>query len=267
MLNCWYNNLFKRDHKKIDERFELNPNNYYLISFPKSGNTWVRFLLANALFDENHTIDFAKLGQYVPDLGRGRDKSIIRDPNSAFNRASRKFVKTHSIYSPAFRKVIYIVRDGRDALTSYYYWINARVENPVSLSDVIRANVPPPIPRGLWSDHVLGWIQGKCDKKLVVKYEDLLEDTEQELEKIFRFSGLKVERERMIISVIRSSFKNLRKIEEVKGIFDGKIPAIEKVPFTRKGVVGGWKELFSEAEHKLFWKFHGEAMKIMKYEE
>ena len=42
------------------------PDDVFLVSYPKSGNTWTRFLIANLIYPEKHP-DFANINVLVPD--------------------------------------------------------------------------------------------------------------------------------------------------------------------------------------------------------
>src|SRR2546430_17117355 len=42
------------------------PDDVFLVSYPKSGNTWTRFLIANLVFPDRHP-DFSNINQLIPD--------------------------------------------------------------------------------------------------------------------------------------------------------------------------------------------------------
>ena len=140
----------------------------YIASFPKSGNTWMRFILANYLAADGIEVNFQNLGEYVPDLHRKVDLGIVNDKKSLFNKQKIQFLKTHNNYSKQFEKSIYIVRDGRDQAVSFFYWLNERSESKIELNEIIKGYRQ----FGTWSDHVLSWLNHK--NVIVVRYEDLL---------------------------------------------------------------------------------------------
>lgn len=239
----------------------MNPTHYYLASYPKSGNTWARFLLAYALTDASDTISFKEIGKFIPDSHRNEDISIINDNTSIFNNLSRQIIKTHAPYCTQYNKSIYLIRDGRDVLTSYYHWINARKESHVKLIELIQGNMAS----GLWGTHVLGWLEGPCNKKLILKYEDFLKDTVRQLELVFSFLDLPSDKERIIKAIELASFKKMQNMERNDGLFDGHQESSKKSLFVRSGSAGDWKSLFTKSDIDLFWTYHGRAMEAAGY--
>ena len=55
-----------RDH--AGRNFTVYPDDTFLVSYPKSGNTWVRFLLANLLFPDEE-VGFANINRLLPAPG------------------------------------------------------------------------------------------------------------------------------------------------------------------------------------------------------
>ena len=93
-------------------------------------------------------------------------------------------MKTHDPYCFFFRnkRVIYLVRDGRDAVTSYLHYLRAKGNQNVQLRDLVG---PTPIePAGTWSSHVCGWQKGKCKEKVFLRYDDLTSDTFSEVSRL-----------------------------------------------------------------------------------
>ena len=260
------NTILKRIRDKVSgaiwHQYKPNPQYYYVVSYPKSGNTWVRFLLANVLSNKDSPMTFQQLGEFIPDRHRAKDREYIGDSDSVFNSLPVQIVKSHDLCAPGYHRVIYVVRDGRDVMTSYYYWLNARSDRSIELSDIICGKVGG---LGLWSDHVLSWMAGSCRNKLLIRYEDLLNDTENELKRMLSFLHLSTTPEDIDQSAKWSSFDEVQKLEKVHGVFDGHTEATKKVPFARKGESGDWETLFTTSNIVLFWNYHEAAMRRMGY--
>ena len=114
-------NVVYRENRLVN-KFSYRESDVFLISYPKSGSTWLRFILANIIaLDINHKkrlrVDFSSVNQLIPALSldalkNGADYKNIPDP---------RLMRSHRLYTPNFRNVIYLIRDGRDVITSYYY--------------------------------------------------------------------------------------------------------------------------------------------------
>ena len=99
----------------------------------------MRTLLANLLKERDEEISLINIGDYIPDTYIEAQMSQVLNENSLFNQLPFQFLKTHDPYLPFYKnkKVIYIIRDGRDALNSYYYYLNARLEKPITVCEII----------------------------------------------------------------------------------------------------------------------------------
>src|SRR5271167_4419032 len=77
------------------------PDDIFLVSFPKSGNTWSRFLLANLLYPERGAT-FANIHRLVLDPTDTTKRDFERMPRP-------RVIKSHECFDPRFGRVIYIV--------------------------------------------------------------------------------------------------------------------------------------------------------------
>src|SRR5881227_2930975 len=86
-----------------DRDVAVYPDDVFLVSYPRSGNTWIRFLIGNLIYP-NDPVTFANLEQRIP--------SIYTYPNHVLRRLPR-VLKSHEVFDPRYPRVIYIVRDPR----------------------------------------------------------------------------------------------------------------------------------------------------------
>lgn len=85
----------------------------YIVSYPRSGSSWLRFILAHILYPDKD-ISWPLIDRYVPDMNQeSKWDKIGADRNAPV-------VKNHHVSRDFYRKVIYLYRDGRDCVTSYY---------------------------------------------------------------------------------------------------------------------------------------------------
>ena len=86
----------------------------WIVSYPKSGNTWTRFLIGN-LVAGGKVVDWSNIERIVPDIYINRDPLLKDLPRP-------RYFKSHEGYRPDYRRVIFIVRDPRDVAVSYYHF-------------------------------------------------------------------------------------------------------------------------------------------------
>lgn len=226
-----------------------------IVSYPKSGNTWVRFLVANLIAgDAGEGIDFHSVQKYVPEVGR-HDDYIKRLPPP-------RIVKSHGYDIDTARKIIYIVRDGRDVYVSFYFHRRAHLASGTMFHQFL---VSPDLARRPWGHHVSHWLDGRSapPELLLVRYEDLLANCAHQLERIAGFAGLGVTREQRDAAVRASTFARMQQLEVERGRpYRSKVPDV----FVRRGEAGSWREFFGPDEIALFKAREGDALIRLGYE-
>lgn len=238
-----------------DEGVKILPDDVFIVSYPKSGNTWVRFLVGNYITGGG--IDFLNSHFTVPD--------IHYNPEQCEKILSRpRFIKSHKAYTPVYPKVVYIYRDGRDVIVSYYFWMKKMgiIGDNVSFSDFLHQ------PLGQyenWSKHIESWMGRR--NVISVRYEDLLIDALPELGKMIRFAGMEVDEERLKVAVEASDFSRMQKMEkdQNEGFFIPSGSRRDDILFVRRGQSGDWKNHFKKEDEEYFLKLHGKVMKRLGY--
>jgi len=215
------------------------PDDIFLVSFPKSGNTWTRFLLANLRFP-GEPATWANIDRLVPDP-RGTAK---RD----FDRMPRpRIIKSHECFDPRYPRVIYIVRDPRDVAVSQYHYHRKlmRIEDDSPIENfVTRFLAGETCPHGSWGQNVVSWLatSEKDPRFLLLRYEDMIADTARELTKIAAFLGIASNPEQIAQAVERSSVDHMRQLEKTQTDENGLIKGSRKdLSFIRSAGSGGWR--------------------------
>jgi len=241
------------------------PDDTFLVSFPRSGNTWSRFLVCN-LMNPDDPVDFAQLESRIPEIYDVTDRKLRTFPRP-------RIIKSHECFDPRYKKIIYIVRDPRDVLISYYeFQLKRRViSDDCSLEDFVprfmESEIEPKI--GTWRDHVVSWTATRGGQKnfLLLRYEDMLADTQKVSTKIASFLDLDSNPERIARAVALSTADRMRKLEkEQSRQWKETKNTRQDKPFVRKAASGGWRSILPErcvAQIESAW---GEVMRSVGYE-
>jgi uncharacterized membrane protein YkvA (DUF1232 family) len=211
-------------------------------------------------------VDFAHLESRIPEIYDTTDRDL-----RAFARP--RIIKSHECFDPRYRKIIYIVRDPRDVVISYYeYQLKRRViPDDCSLADFIPrfmdAEIEPKT--GSWRDHVLSWLATRQGSPnfMLLRYEDMLANTQQEGTKIASFLGVDASTERVARAVALSSADRMRKLEKQQsGQWKETKKTRQDKPFVRKAASGGWKSTLPERSIAQIESAWGDVMRSVGYE-
>lgn len=225
---------------------EIFPDDVFLVSFPKSGNTWTRFLVSNFLYPETPA-NFANIYKLVPDPEG--------TPKRHFDRMPRpRIIKSHTCFDPGYPRVIYVVRDPRDVILSQYHYHRKRrvIDDQFPLEIFVdRFLAGETCSYGSWAENVSTWLMTRRNdpRFLLLRYEDMIADTADELAKIASFMGIAATRERLLQAVERSSADNMRKLEKEHSHMSSMTKSSRQdLPFVRSASKGGWKSGLPETE-------------------
>jgi hypothetical protein len=219
----------------------VRPDDTFIVSYPRSGNTWTRFLIANLLHPQEPAT-FDNIERLIPDTEAQSSHYMRRVP-------SPRIVKTHSYFDPRYPRVVYIVRDPRDVALSYYDFSRKyrHFEDSYPLEryvgDFVTGNIGS-TNWGTWGENVASWAfaRGARPGFLLLRYEDIKARPEQELTRLADFFGIAATPERLQTAIERSSAERMREMEKTQG--KDWVSTKNKrsdIPFIRTASVGGWK--------------------------
>ena len=256
---------------------------FFLASYPRSGNTYVRVLLANYLSGKSVPVKLADLpwlakGEHIEALWRNitgaapqdrsfeqewRGRTAYFDLLRAASPSQPLLVKTHTVNTviggePAFPynpqdRAIYIVRHPCDVAVSWadFYGVSLdrAVDDLLSNGRYIRG-----IPHhgyeltGSWGQHVMSWTNDAAvSPALVLRYQDLCLSPSRQLERLASFLGLAVAPDRIDRAVAFSGFKRLQRDEAENGFAEAPANATSG-RFFREGRAGQWSEVMSRSQ-------------------
>ena len=275
----------------------------WLASYPKSGNTWVRYFLASLIYSNQGKSGLDKLGYIMQYPKRDQFEKLVSNFDD-FNQIKQNWInsqikinsdnkvkifKTHhilcSLGDDNFTDerntlgAIYIVRDPRNVISSILYHFN--LSNTEEALNFImeekkfignmknKINYPLYTLIGSWKSNYNSWKNiGK--NFLLVKYEDLILSPNTEFRNIANYIsniiGIKFSEEQIKNSIEESSFKNLRNIEDKNGFIESiEDPENKKKKFFNLGPNNNWKKNLEKKFIDRIEKSFNDEMKELGY--
>ena len=238
---------------------ERHDDDLFVVEFPKSGVTWLTFLLANVnvqLAGDRRAVTYFNLNDFVPDV---QSISHVSVPRAAL--PGYRFFKSHAPYMSEYRKVFYLVRDPRHVMVSYWIfltglgWYRGTLEELVAdRTHGIRA----------WTRHITGWLDGihPSASFTLIRYEDLLSSPHAELGRLYRLLGMPVTDEIIATAVERSSIERMREFEAEAAAGH---PALQNFEFVRRQAPGTARAPLREDVREKIEKEAGAMMKRLGY--
>lgn len=271
----------------------------WLVSYPKSGNTWLRLALrslrqggrpvnineqqtdapiiaSRALFDDLLGVDSADLGDDEVAAARPALHRMLATTTDAGG-----YYKVHDAWTrneagePLFPKdagrAVYLVRDPRDVAVSFAHHMNMSIDeaigamaNPDRMLSWTRSRLGRQIPQLIssWSNHVLGWLDQSGVDLLLLRYEDMQDDPQAALARVAAFCGLSPSPQAVAGAVAATRFDTLRTQEESGGFIECPTNVSR---FFRRGVAEGWRDSLTPEQAGRIVRDHALVMARLGY--
>lgn len=245
-----------------DRTLAVFPDDTFITSYPRSGNTWTRFLIANLMHAEA-PVTFANIESVIPDATALSNRAMKRVPRP-------RLVKTHEYFDPRYQKVIYLVRDPRDVAVSLYHFRrkSGNLADSCPLERYVEERFIPGDLDVSWGEHVGSWLgaRGKDPRLLLVRYEDLQQNTYEQVLRIAQFLGVPAAEDRVRTAIERSDANRMRRLEKeehekwvtTKG-------RRQDVPFIGTAKTGKWTETLPAPAARAIETAWAELMQTLGY--
>ena len=229
---------------------------FWIASYPKSGNTWLRALISSYFYSEDGKFDekiISKIGQFPEKrhfTSFDYDQNIVTDTARFWLKAQEKinldkklnFFKTHNAFGSVNNSpftdaknsigAIYVVRDPRNVITSlknhydldYEQSLDFMLNEKKYIYDIQEKNDYADFHfLSSWSNHYKSWISNNLFKKIVIKYEDLENDTFKTLKNLIIYINTlyqtndKVDEQKINNCIKTTNFEILKNKEKKEG--------------------------------------------------
>lgn len=273
---------------------------YWIASYPKSGNTWLRLALAdlmcpaNSLKSRNGTsfapnacwrahVDEA-LDIETADLTAAESEALLPAAHHAMAAQSPRplYRKVHDAWTlsaagePLFPPevtlgTLYLVRDPRDVAVSWAHHSRLTPDdaidflcNPAAVLAWESARLNSLLPQRLlcWSGHARSWLNAPGRPPCLIRYEDMVADPIRTLRLAADHIGLHHDADAIERAVATTRFDALQAREAEQGFSGGQRAG---AVFFRKGRAGGWREDLNGAQAARIERAHGEMMARFGY--
>ncbi len=271
---------------------------FWIASYPKSGNTWMRAFLCN-LISPNPPVPINEFAKHLPSEAAANWHQQHGDPGVDMSRPTPEgarsrwkvqkaiaesfggrnmILKTHNILGrfaevPLIRPdvtmgALYILRDPRDVAVSFSQHFAMSLEETIAFMERRDAYVGgtqddanPGVFEllGSWADHVRSWTRAN---PTVLRYEDMKRDPLGSFTKAAAALGMEGRTEKIRQAVEAADFDRLKAAERAEGYAEGSSRAES---FFRKGESGGWREVLTKDQESAIREMAGDLMERFDY--
>jgi hypothetical protein len=234
----------------------LSPSDVILAEYPKSGSTWLTFMLAEIL--TGIPVGFDNHARVVPAVGRHHGTPPLLE-------AGGRLLRSHEPYRKGYVNAIYLVRHIGDVAVSYYEWLCWRLGRRIDFSDFLIDLLEGKADSyGSWQAHVESWLKAPIER-LVVRYEDLRASPERTVTGILEFLGASWDENQVRHAIENNTITRMREKERAtaRGLFKDRQ---EHQSFVRKGRIGEAVDWLGQNDFRLIETQAGHALKQLGYE-
>lgn len=272
----------------------------WLVSYPKSGNTWVRIFLTNYTLDEAEPVNINKLEKEIHACTRelfdrltGVESSDLTPEEIdrirpfmyqqwAAETSKTLIVKVHDAWrrndvgEPIFpeavtKTAVYIIRNPLDIVASLANHYSIDIDDAINTlaneqhglaQSAEKLHRQLPQFTGSWHHHVISWTESANIPVHVIRYEDMFQSPAQTFGNLVQIVGLPLEPNRLAKAIQFSAFDQVKQQETAVGFVE-KLP--DALSFFRQGKVGGWQDELTPAQINTVCHNHGKVMKKFGY--
>jgi len=236
----------------------LEVNDVFLASYPRSGNTMLRFPLAEILSGTPSSFDHVQ--RIVPEIG-------VHVHAFPLLPSGGRLIKTHEAYRWKYRRAIYVIRDVRDvALSAFARESAIGILSGMTFDDYLEPFLQGKMSRwGAWQAHIAGWLDSPAARQgnlLVLRFEKIRHDIEAAVAKSLEFLGVTTNAELIHRACCGNSIENMRRKEKQSATLP---KAGEGGGLVRAGLVQDWSGKLNPSQIALVERYAGGTLRRLGY--
>lgn len=253
------------------EEFTFRTDDIIIATYPKSGTTWMQEIVP-LILSEGDMASVLTLPNWdrMPWLEAHRAMALNLE-----QRPSPRCFVSHLHYSMMPKsffkvkpKVIVVMRNPKDVFTSsfHYHEMASFLVNPGSVDEFLAKFMSGQVMFGSWFEHVKGWLNAEDqDHVMYISYEEMILDLKESVSKMARFMGKSLSEEVSAKIADNCTLKNMKRNKMSNySLVPEELMDRKKSEFLRKGIIGDWKNLFTDAQSEYFDAAYKERMKDVK---
>jgi len=268
--------------ERFHDDFDYREDDVWLISYPRSGTAWTYAAICAVLYGGDIAAlqkaqSENKILKFLP-VEVGSAASVTERINSWKALPSPRVIPTHLPYRLIPKtviehrsKLVYVMRNPKDVAVSFYHFHRSHKLLGFykgTWDDFFECFISGQVIYGSWFDHTLGWlpnVRQNAGNMLMLHYEDMWQDLAAQIRRIGAFLHHALSPQAVAAIASHCSFRSMS-ANPVTNREGDPIMDFSIARFLRKGIVGDWKNYFTEAQNERFdaeWerKMRGEQAK------
>ncbi|CAK9298165.1 unnamed protein product [Gordionus sp. m RMFG-2023] len=241
------------------QNYQFQPEDIIIATYPKSGTTWTAEIVSLLMHPDDES--YAKnldISQRVIHFEAPPERNVknldsIPKPRIFQTHLQHPYLPPSIIRSQC--KIIYVLRNPKDVAVSFFHHHRMALEVGYFNKDFkhfLSLFLEGKIILGSWFDHVKSYWKRKDDTNLlIVRYEDMINNLNEVIMTISKFLGVSLSRSQIANVSNACTFEKMKDNERVNRNW---VPLFDqtKSKFIRKGIIGDWKNHFSQEDNNIF---------------